>query len=386
MTQSTLESVDKFPGVPGVVEALRDTSDKISLFLSGVNHLAARRDRDSNNMKNFRDAVGREIQRLNVFAKIAAFIKQDTDSVTRSAQEKILGQIDNVTDKYREILSHVQVISEILQADKKGDSGALTKRVEILYGKPFENPGLGELLQGHLSLLREELLLAAHERTQERLESRMTQLRKDPLTGLPNRGVMDEAFEICDKTPNVGVSVLMIDADHFKKVNDTHGHDAGDKVLRILAEVISHSVRELRKDALGERPGKSGFASVFKGPAGLGLDRGLACRPGGEEFVVIVPGPPHVGRLVAERICENVRKAFKAGVSLDSGQIIYPGTTVSCGVAYRSPDTQEPMPAVLKLADQAAYKAKERGRDQVVVAEPPHEKDRPGPARDDPRR
>ena len=123
------------------------------------------------------------------------------------------------------------------------------------------------------------------------------------------------------------LSVLMVDIDHFKRVNDTHGHDVGDEVLQGVAKILQTAVR--------------------------GSD--LACRWGGEEFLCVFPGMgPDIAMTVAERIRTDIEAAYIAGV----GTI-----TVSIGAAF-SPKGGQVKDAV-RRADQALYRAKRSGRNRV---------------------
>lgn len=161
--------------------------------------------------------------------------------------------------------------------------------------------------------------------------------RTDSLTGLWNRGYFMEmacrelARNRRDAAP---LSLIMIDVDHFKKVNDTHGHEAGDEALRCLAEVLAQSVRE------GD----------------------LVARLGGEEFVALLPN----ARLddacnVAERIRQGI-----AARELDCRSGACFGLTVSVGVATHR-DRETPLEELLRCADEALYAAKRGGRDRVEI-------------------
>lgn len=157
----------------------------------------------------------------------------------------------------------------------------------------------------------------------------------DQLTGLVNRRGMDRqtAAWVAAQRP---FAVLLLDVDHFKHINDAHGHDVGDKVLRHLAELMQQNAR--------------------------GAD--LACRSGGEEFTIFLPDTSlDSARQIAERLRMRVKER-----ALPGGERI----TVSIGVA-RYPDMGASIEQVLKAADTAMYHAKRKGRDRVEVAPGTHE-------------
>nr|WP_240490634.1 GGDEF domain-containing protein [Amycolatopsis vancoresmycina] len=133
-------------------------------------------------------------------------------------------------------------------------------------------------------------------------------------------------------------AVLMIDLDHFKRINDTYGHLTGDDVLAAVAVAISGAVRQ--GDTVG--------------------------RFGGEEFVVLLPGIGHADVLaIAERVRVAVGE-LNVVISTGSGTVRVSGLSVSIGVA-RHPDAGPTLDDVLRTADAALYRAKEAGRNQVAV-------------------
>ncbi|MEL6436415.1 MAG: PleD family two-component system response regulator [Pseudomonadota bacterium] len=160
----------------------------------------------------------------------------------------------------------------------------------------------------------------------------------DGLTGLHNRRYLDTHLvtlvERAHKRDRA-LSLLITDIDHFKTVNDTYGHDAGDDVLREFARRLRASVR--------------------------GMD--LACRYGGEEFVIVMPDTPApLAQEVAERLCEGVAsQPFKVG----DGQELE--LTTSIGVATLAEDDRADPAALMRKADQALYAAKDGGRNQVIA-------------------
>ncbi|SHF16956.1 diguanylate cyclase (GGDEF) domain-containing protein [Desulforamulus putei DSM 12395] len=150
----------------------------------------------------------------------------------------------------------------------------------------------------------------------------------DGLTGVANRKHLDSRLAEMIKNDSV-FSVIMLDIDHFKKVNDTYGHQAGDEVLKHFAKTISKTVR------LGD----------------------LVARYGGEEFAVICLSDAQNTRKVAERIREAVEAT---PVQTCAGTI---KITASLGVAQRRPeDTVE---SLIQRADGFLYQAKQEGRNRV---------------------
>ena len=159
----------------------------------------------------------------------------------------------------------------------------------------------------------------------------------DALTGLYNRRYMDTQLgQMAAHSVNRGkpMSVLAIDVDFFKPVNDTHGHDAGDRVLQELAARMRASVRNID----------------------------MVCRTGGEEFIAVLPA---TDLRVAEKIAERMRKAISARPFNAAAVPI--NITVSIGIAaIEGPDGN--IEELLKRADQALYRAKRDGRNRIVLA------------------
>ncbi|MCX7318615.1 MAG: diguanylate cyclase, partial [Hyphomicrobiales bacterium] len=161
----------------------------------------------------------------------------------------------------------------------------------------------------------------------------------DGLTGLHNRRYMESHLQTLAEqaaTRSKPLALMILDIDHFKSINDNHGHDCGDDVLREFAVRIRKSIR--------------------------GID--LACRYGGEEFVIVMPETDmHVASMVAERLRRSI-----AGepFAIDRGNKRI-GVTISVGLATLE-KKGEPIADVLKRADVALYRAKHDGRNRVVSA------------------
>ena len=163
---------------------------------------------------------------------------------------------------------------------------------------------------------------------------------RDPLTHAVNKRGFEESFskEFAFARRHARVlSLVALDVDHFKRVNDTHGHPAGDFVLRRLAEVVSATIR---------------VEDVF-------------ARVGGEEFVILLRDIPLAAAFeCADRLRRSVEKAeFETG-----GKRI--PITISSGVATLQPTVHSTHGALLESADRALYEAKATGRNRVCTAEP----------------
>jgi two-component system cell cycle response regulator len=160
----------------------------------------------------------------------------------------------------------------------------------------------------------------------------------DVLTGLYNRRYMETHLaHLVEHSINRGkaLAVLAIDVDYFKAINDTHGHDAGDKVLQEIAARIKVNVRNVD----------------------------MACRVGGEEFIVVLPA---TDMSIAEKVGERVRKAISARPFSAGNGLSNLNVTVSVGVAALGGESDK-LDDFLKRADQALYRAKREGRNRVVL-------------------
>lgn len=155
----------------------------------------------------------------------------------------------------------------------------------------------------------------------------------DALTGLFNRAYVNETLKRRLRASDELVSVIVLDIDDFKRVNDTHGHASGDDVLRALSEIMKDGVRQ----------------------------SDTVARMGGEEFVIVLPG---AAGDVAREVADRIRTAF-ADAPTDFGESV----TVSVGVAERVPtDTVE---SILARADEALYDVKRNGKNAVRLAPAP---------------
>ena len=160
----------------------------------------------------------------------------------------------------------------------------------------------------------------------------------DPLTNLHNRRYMEEALELelrRAERKKLAVGIIMLDLDHFKAFNDGFGHGAGDELLRRLGALMREHLRS------GD----------------------VACRYGGEEFLLILPEAPlAVTTRRAEELRQHVKKMSVNYLDKPLGPV-----TISLGVAVY-PENGMDAAELIKSADAALYRAKAEGRDRVVTA------------------
>jgi diguanylate cyclase (GGDEF)-like protein len=277
--------------------------------------------------RNSRDLLENEAQWGTPRGAVGVVGPQDCWALRRGQPHRTVAENDLVCPHYRD----VGVLPR----------GALCipliAQGEVL-GLACLQPGEGRALQAGEDVLAnavcEQISLTL---SNIRLREALRQLSiVDPLTGLYNRRYMDETLHrelsraLRKSTP---LSLIVLDIDHFKKINDLFGHDAGDAVLRSLAVQLKREVRE----------------------------SDVACRFGGEEFVLILTECDRSAALAkAQKIADDVRQLDVRYGSQAIGRI-----TASFGIAT-FPEDGDNAEAILKAADQAVYVAKNCGCDRVV--------------------
>lgn len=177
------------------------------------------------------------------------------------------------------------------------------------------------------------------ERMRETYEQSLALALTDSLTGLYNRRyLLTHLGRLMSDTAErqKPLALLVIDVDHFKQVNDTYGHGAGDRVLQHITELMRGSVRNVD----------------------------LVSRLGGEEFVVVMPDTPEPFALV---VAERLRDVIASTpLKLDEDREL--GVTISIGCALRNSEGEDSIDKLIGRADDALYQAKRQGRNRVVLA------------------
>ncbi len=199
-----------------------------------------------------------------------------------------------------------------------------------------------------------ETQMKVNETLEQRVQARTEELEQvnrrlqelsdtDQLTGLRNRRFLDGALErewARSRRYGHHMALLMIDVDHFKRVNDVHGHLTGDRCLQVLAGCIQGLLRQMTDHA---------------------------ARYGGEEFCVVLPETDLPGALV---VAERIRAKVESMPIMDHNLVLK--ITVSIGVAHLAPDAAiEGVETLVQQADTALYQSKAGGRNRVTAASPP---------------
>ena len=227
------------------------------------------------------------------------------------------------------------IIMVTAMADAKDAVAGLDAGADEYLPKPVDQQALVARVRSMLRI----------KRLQDQLEEKNRELEQlsisDGLTGLFNHrhmhDLLQEEYERSGRTGEP-LSVVMFDLDRFKQVNDTHGHQAGDAVLKELAAILRETAREI--DKLG--------------------------RYGGEEFMAILPGSDaEAGRTFAERVRQHVENQ-QFDIHADRALRM----TISAGVATYPENAADGPRRLVHYADQALYSAKNSGRNRVVRYDP----------------
>jgi len=232
----------------------------------------------------------------------------------KSLQE-LTSEVNENVDRHA---ARVAEISTEFDLESVADSSTILKAAKKLVEANKD-------LQKDLATARSEIRLQRRQ-----IQSYMTQARTDELTGLPNRRVFEQELRkrlAQWQRQHIPLTLMLVDVDHFKRFNDYHGHQAGDKVLQEVARLLQQTTREMD----------------------------VVTRYGGEEFAVVLPGTTlDEGKQSGERIREAVAAYV---VSFDGSTL---SVTISVGVAQARKD--ESTKAFVERVDKCLYAAKKAGR------------------------
>jgi len=253
----------------------------------------------------------------------------DNRSAARELDTQIRDQVDGLQSSMQEA------------ADLEGLKRALENHLEGLLGTmdhhQKQRDEREQEVAARLQSLAERVAHMEQEALgyREHLEEQRQKALIDPLTGLPNRAAWSERLdhEISQWQQHGNpLSLAMLDLDHFKRINDDYGHLAGDKVLKIIAGVLRKRLRE------------TDFIARF----------------GGEEFVLLMPA---TGAVAGAKLLEKLRAFIEACPFHFKGEPV----TITLSIGLTAFKTGEHSDLVLKRADQALYRAKHAGRNQVQI-------------------
>jgi diguanylate cyclase len=263
--------------------------------------------------------AGRDVQAFELAQSQLREVLGESERQATQAERSVKRFTLNLDDAVQDARQHAA-----------GDNAYMEKVSRVLLEATELKAALGVLHQ-QLARQRQEV-----DQVMERLERAQTEPTRDPLTGLNNLHGLRRALEAREDAELSGIAFLALDIDYFKRVNDTHGHVIGDKVLAKVAEILREHLP----------------------------DEGMAARIGGDEFALLLPCQSADS---AAALAEEIRAtATRTVITRPDGMQYIGAVTLSIGVAIGEPgDTLE---SLRHRADEALYDAKDAGRNRVALA------------------
>ncbi len=274
---------------------------------------------------------------------LSAFRVAKSESIDVILLDRVLPDMDGITIcrllKQDEATKTIPIIMLTAMNTTEEKVKGLEAGADDYLPKPYEDVELNARVYAALRTKQlSDELRRKNDALTETLAKVETLSVTDPLTGLFNRRRFEEVLDLEFKKSSryhTPLSLMMIDIDHFKSVNDTYGHAVGDGVIKEVALIIKQSIR----------------------------DADLACRWGGEEFIVLAPMTPKAGALLpARRILSSVCAHDFTGLGGEK-------KSVSIGIADVSGNGIDTAMKLIQAADAGMYEAKKKGRNRIEVQE-----------------
>ncbi|MDX1593057.1 MAG: diguanylate cyclase [Gammaproteobacteria bacterium] len=303
--------------------------DELSQMAFSFNHMTRQLMQTYTGLRNEQDKLATII--LSAREGIVVTDGEGKVVLMNPAAEALVGKsIRQVAaEGFLNLIDDPEGLRNLLERDpqiKEPETVHFGNRVLSVYAATIRTPQGGVV--GSAALLRDIT-------EEKRLEDRLRRLSTtDGLTGLFNRRHLDETLTVeVERARRYGapLSIMMFDVDHFKRFNDEHGHDQGDRVLQAIAQAFQEHVRKVD----------------------------VPCRYGGEEFLGILPGTTQAGAII---VAERLRRAVEH-MEVDGLKV-----TISIGVASLADLDAENATELVEAADDALYRAKRAGRNQVITA------------------
>ena len=297
--------------------------DDLAVLMLAVN------DSGQHEFETYLQELNRRLETFQSQLREASDGHADNQSVAREMDNVLREQVDGLQSSVADA-TDIHSLKGILDSRLEGLLGTLDVHQQQRDLREQEVAGRLQALSERVSTMETEAL-----GYREHLEEQRQKALIDPLTGLPNRAAWSERLDHeVAQWPDSGAAPLlaMLDLDHFKRINDSYGHLAGDKVLKIIAAQLHKRLR----------PGD------------------FIARFGGEEFVLLLP---RTNPAEGAAVLEGLRAAIEACPFHFKGERV----TITTSIGFSGFMAQERSDAVLKRADQALYKAKEAGRNRVAA-------------------
>jgi diguanylate cyclase (GGDEF)-like protein/PAS domain S-box-containing protein len=303
--------------------------DELSQMAFSFNHMTRQLMQTYTGLRNEQDKLA-----TIILSAREGIVVTDSDGkvvLMNPAAELLLGKsMRELVDKgFMSLIDDTSGLKNLLERDpsiKEPETVHFNQRVLSIYAATIRTPQGGVV--GSAALIRD---ITEEKRLEERLRRLST---TDGLTGLFNRRHLDETLTTELERAlryNAPLSIMMFDVDHFKRFNDEHGHDQGDRVLQAIAQSLQEHVRKVD----------------------------VPCRYGGEEFLAILPGTNQAGAII---VSERLRHAIEQ-MEVDGLNV-----TISIGVASVPELDVRSSATLVEAADSALYRAKRAGRNQVIAA------------------